>query len=115
MQAILITKDLLLGSQIAGSAKAAGCELTEVASADQLRAALANTQATHIVIDLTCTGIRDELATLVPKLKSADSPPTVIAYGPHVQEGALAAATSAGCDRVLTRGQLSRELNTLFA
>lgn len=115
MHAILITKDLLLGSQIAGAAKAAGCELTEVPSAERLRAVIANTPATHVVIDLTCAGVRDDLATLVPELKSADSPATVIAYGPHVQEGALNAASSAGCDRVLTKGQLSRELNTLFA
>ncbi len=115
MRAILITKDLLLGSQIAGAARDSGCELTEVPSADRLRAVIANSPTTHVIIDLTCSGIRDELATLVPELKSADSSPTVIAYGPHVQEGALAAATSAGCDRVLTRGQLSRELSTLFA
>ena len=116
MNALLLTRDLLLGSQINGAAGAAGCEIREVLSPNSLRKALAEeASVTHIVIDLTCPGVREELAELVPELKAGDSPPKVIAYGPHVQAGNLDAAMKAGCDRVLTRGQLHSELSTIFA
>ena len=114
MRVLLLTKDLLLGSQINGAASAAGCDVQEVLSANSLRKAIDQEPAKFIVIDLTCPGVRDELGELVPHLKSQPSPPTVIAYGPHVQEGALATASEAGCDRVMTRGQLHRELGSLF-
>lgn len=114
MRVLLLTKDLLLGSQINGAATASGCDVQEVLSADSLRKAIDQEAAQFVVLDLTCAGVRDELGELVPFLKSQSSPPTVIAYGPHVQEGALATAEEAGCDRVMTRGQLHRELDRLF-
>jgi hypothetical protein len=35
----------------------------------------------------------------------------VLAFGPHVHEASLAAARAAGCDEVVTRGEIERRLD----
>jgi hypothetical protein len=44
-----------------------------------------------------------------------NSPLAILAYGPHVHEDRLAAARAAGCDAVVSRGQLDREADSLLA
>ncbi len=38
----------------------------------------------------------------------------LVAFGPHIQETSLQRASAAGCDRVLTRGQLDQQLHPLL-
>ena len=61
-----------------------------------------------VLVDLSMPGLDLDVIT---KLRSCEPAPlAIIAYGPHVAEGRLAAAREAGCDRVLTRGQAHREM-----
>jgi hypothetical protein len=65
-----------------------------------------------VVVDLTLFPL--DLATLVAKLKTAhDGRSTIVAFGPHVHEGRLAAAAEAGCDEVLSRGQFFAQLDAI--
>ncbi len=120
MTILLLTRDLLFGSQIAGAAQAAGYSLRDVASGEGLHDALGELVESGgaldgVLIDLTCPGLRDGLAEWVGAVRAVDSSVRIVAYGPHVQEGLLAGAQQAGCDQVLTRGQLHRSLAAGFA
>ena len=55
-----------------------------------------------VVVDLS----RPDALDAVRALRSAGSTARVVAYGSHVDRERLAAARSAGCDRVLARSTL---------
>ncbi len=67
-----------------------------------------------VVIDLTIRAF--DPRHWVPLFRQAVNPPSaILAYGPHVQEGLLAAATEAGCDEVFTRGQFNARMDEILA
>lgn len=108
----ILSSDLFFFSQLEGAARAQGYTVVQCADAAALLAA-ANHNLRFVLIDLKTPGT--DLAELVPAVREAAAPTaTVIAYGPHVQAAAIEAAQSAGCDQVLTQGQLHRILNQLF-
>jgi hypothetical protein len=39
----------------------------------------------------------------------------IVAYAPHVHEDRLRAATEAGCNEVLSRGQFDRQMDDILA
>ncbi len=65
------------------------------------------------LIDLSLD--RLNLPAAVKAIKSGAPEARVIAYGPHVDEAALADAHEAGCDQVLTRGQFNKQYAELLA
>ena len=114
MSAILLTADLACSSKAAGAAARAGVELATAMSVAALLDKLASRPAELVLLDLTAPGL--DLAELVGRIKSsANPPPAVIAFGPHVHEAKLAAAAEAGCDEVLARGQFYAQLERLLA
>jgi DNA-binding NarL/FixJ family response regulator len=108
----VLSGDLFLFSRLEGAAKAKGYAVVQCGDKTALLAA-ANNDVRFVLIDLKTPAI--DLAELVPAVrKAADTPPRVIAYGPHVHAAAIQVAQAAGCDQVLTQGQLHRDLNQLF-
>jgi DNA-binding NarL/FixJ family response regulator len=103
MSASLLTTDLMTASKAQGAALRAGCTLRTAANVDMLVGQAAEPGTRLVIVDLTVPGV--ELADLVPRLRSLESRPTILAFGPHVHEGRLQAATEAGCDLVVSRGQ----------
>ncbi|HEV2968407.1 MAG TPA: hypothetical protein VGY55_00370 [Pirellulales bacterium] len=82
-----------------------------VALSEQVAAAEA---PPFVLLDLNVPGL--DPRQLVPDLRAAASPPrAIVAYGPHVHEDRLAAATAAGCDEVLTRGQFNARMDEVLA
>ncbi len=65
------------------------------------------------LIDLSLD--RLNLRAAVAAIKAGAPAAQVIAYGPHVDEAALADAKEAGCDQVLTRGQFNKQYAELLA
>ena len=66
-----------------------------------------------LIVDLSMPTV--DITELVKRLRSnATVPPRVIAFGPHVHEERLAAARSAGCDVVLSRGQFFGQLEAIL-
>ncbi|MEM7317007.1 MAG: hypothetical protein AAF497_28070 [Planctomycetota bacterium] len=113
MKVIFFTQDLMFSGRIASAASAAGAELEEVMNAEVLLDSAAN-GCDLVILDLATSSVVASLQDVVPKLKSLEQPPTVLAYGPHVQESNLELARESGCDQVMSRGQFNSSLGQLF-
>ena len=108
---LLLCGDLFFSTQLRSAAERAGWRSAMQLSA-QAAAAVANTDGVQaIVVDLELNGL--DISEFVLALGEADRPP-VIAFGPHVQETRLQAAVEAGCDQVLSRGQISSSLQQIL-
>lgn len=97
----------MFSSQATGAAKSAGLEPQTIGQPGQVE----SRDRCVVVLDLTNPGM--DIAATVASLKEHDSS-TIVAVGPHVHEAKLTAATEAGCDHVITKGQASRELASLL-
>jgi DNA-binding NarL/FixJ family response regulator len=65
-----------------------------------------------VLVDLTLDGVN--LPAVVTAVRAAAPLARVVAYGPHVDQAALADAADAGCDQVLSRGQFDRDYRALI-
>ena len=110
---ILVTKDLFFVPHFSSAATRAGVEMLTVFNLDSPK--LAELDASSIrtcVIDLaqnSAAGVLDAVQQLRARFPAA----RIAAFGPHVQAGLLTAARDAGCDQVLTRGQLNAQIDEL--
>ncbi len=108
---VLLTTDLLLASRIQGAASGAGIALQTVLSVDQCATTCGTEQVTGLLLDLEHPGLNlSELWQRIPRREQC----WVVATGPHVQTERLAAARTAGCDEVLSRGRLDRDLSDVL-
>ena len=112
MPALLISTDLMAISAADGAARHTGVELQSAKPADAL-ARCGELLPSLIAIDLTAP--IDDLAALVQGLNQATPAATLLAFGPHVHEGRLAAAREAGCDAVISRGEFHKRFGALLA
>jgi DNA-binding response OmpR family regulator len=104
VRAILLTRDLMCSSQVSGAAARAGLEMKTASTAAVCLESAAADSPGIVILDLNTSGF--EPGDLVGQLRALPEPPrAIIAFGPHVHEARLAAATAAGCDAVLSRGQ----------
>src|SRR5439155_10767844 len=109
---LFLSSDLMFSSRVVSAAKAHGVAISLVAD----QAALADQVAADCrlaLIDLSLD--RLNLPAAVNVIKTGAPQAQVIAYGPHVDEGALADANDAGCDQVVTRGQFNQQYGELPA
>ncbi|MEZ6137157.1 MAG: hypothetical protein R3C53_19890 [Pirellulaceae bacterium] len=112
---VFLTKDLFFVPVLQSAAARQGVELTALFGLNSPKAAeLDGGSVTACVIDLAGTDV-PEIAGVVSELRSRYPAAQVAAFGPHVQTGRLDAAQAAGCDQVLTRGQLNNQLDRLIA
>jgi DNA-binding NarL/FixJ family response regulator len=103
---VALVADLLFTARVRGVAP-------EARTAQSLPALLSAVgPATRLV--LVDVQARDAVEA-VKRVKERAPTARVVAFGPHVAEGALAAVREAGADRVMPRGQFVRELAGLVA
>lgn len=102
MSVVVLSSDLATGSQIHAAAKQAGAPCATARGPKSLAEKAAGSKL--VLIDLTTPQL--DLPEIVASLKAMESPPAVVAFGPHVHTQQLQAAKDAGCDAVLTRGQM---------
>jgi CheY-like chemotaxis protein len=115
MGILFLTTDLMFSSRVAGAAARAGMTMRTVGSAAALLEQVAAVEAPPFVL-LDLNMLEFDPRQLVPALRAASNPPrAIVAYGPHVHEDRLAAATAAGCDEVLTRGQFNARMDDVLA
>ena len=95
-----------------GAAGRAGVPFEIVSTPDSLVVRAESSGAKLVVLDLNVAGLN--LGELVLRLKQLPTSPTVAAFGPHVQEGRLAAAAEAGCDLVMPRGQFHAQVDEIL-
>ena len=113
MTILLFSRDLLASSSLTGAAQASGHSLESIASLEALVKRLEQANVQLIVVDLAAPGC--DIGAIVQSAHAVvKNPPTVIAFGPHVHKDRLEAATQAGCDEVLSRGQFFRTPSEIF-
>ncbi len=109
---LLLSKDLMITSRVAGVAKQQGvaCQIAE--SVEELLET-SPPESCWAILDLECPSL--ELPAAVQSLQDLQPRPgRIIAFGPHVKTQLLEAARRAGCDLVLTRGQFDRQITNLL-
>jgi hypothetical protein len=109
---LFLSSDLMFSSRVMGAAKAHGVAILQVAD----QAALADkivADCRLALIDLSLDPLN--LPAAVRAIRAGSPGAQIIAYGPHVDEAALADAKEAGCDQVLTRGQFNKQYAELLA
>lgn len=108
---VLVSGDLMLGARVEGAARQCGLTMVTVAGQAQAIAASRN-ECQAVLIDLRAPGIN--VSELVDGLRQETAGLSIVACGPHVHEQRLDEARRAGCDLVVTRGQLDREAEAIF-
>jgi CheY-like chemotaxis protein len=109
---LLVCGDLFFGTKLRSEIESAGLavELEPLPERALAKAPLGRYQS--IVIDLESPGLN--LPALLAALP-ADHRPKVIAFGPHVHKERLESARAAGCDQVLSRGQIAASIREVVS
>jgi len=100
---IALVPDLLFASRISSLAKSNARSLSIASSLAELRQLLANHRPRLVIVDLSARGV--DVAAAIGAAKAANVP-TVVAFGPHKDLAARAAALDAGADRWVTNQRL---------
>ena len=103
--AILFSGDLFIRSQVEAQV-APDLELHQVAQASALETQCTELEPSWLLIDLGGPPLD---WTAIMRVRESRPGLKVAAFGPHVQTARLAEAKEAGCDLVLTRGQMLKE------
>lgn len=111
---LLLTKDLFFVPIVRTAAAKLGVEVAVVLSieSDKLQT-LPTESVTAWVVDLNSVTLED-LPSVVDNLSQRFPTAKRVAFGPHVQEQRLQAARDAGCQQVLSRGQLDSQIDRLI-
>lgn len=109
---VLLIPDLFFSVKVADAARMLGYPTREVANAESLTAAVREGAAGVVLDTHERSGWQDAVQTLKADPATAQVP--ILAFGSHVDVAASRAAVAAGCDRLVTRGKLARELPELL-
>ncbi|HVJ68075.1 MAG TPA: hypothetical protein VM510_08840 [Caulifigura sp.] len=101
---LVICSDLFFSTQVANMVRQAGFDAVLEMQPARSAALLASGCWAGVVVDVEASGL--DIAALMASLGEPPRP-HVVAFGPHVHTERLAAAKAAGCDAILTRGQIS--------
>jgi len=111
---VLLTKDLFFVPTVRQAAERAGYSLvTTIAAQSDSLDQLASSDAAAWVIDLNAIPL-DDIAGVIGAWSERFPHALRVAYAPHVQTARLAAASQAGCQHVLSRGQLNTQLERIL-
>jgi DNA-binding NarL/FixJ family response regulator len=102
---LVISTDLLFADSLCQRAKAQG-KLLEMRSLESAKDFPDSHEVSILLVDLSSLGAKvvDAIAAFKNQFPNA----RITAFGPHVHEGLLQSAMEAGCDEVLTRGQMNQ-------
>jgi len=107
---LLLSDDLLDGSRVTATARAAGFEVRQVRSVDALMACGRAEAPSCVLVDLHNPAL--DVAALVREVSSLFPRPRLVGYGSHVDAARLRAARQAGCDEVMPRSQFFEVLES---
>src|SRR5262245_59277736 len=106
---VLVSGDLMVMSRVQGAARKSGLAMATASGNDVAM----DGDCAVVLIDLRNPGL--DVAELVASLRYQPTKPAIVAFGPHVHEASLETAREAGCDMVVTRGQLERDIEAILA
>lgn len=107
---VFLTSDLMFSSQVLGAANRLGLKVQFVAGSDL--AGKLSSECRLVLVDLSLPGLK--LTEAIAAVRATAPAAQIVAYGPHVNEQALAAAEAAGADLVLSRGQFHKQYAELL-
>ncbi len=103
--------DLLWATKVKSTADSLGIPCRPARTLEMLDARLADSQVKALILDLEAGPVTMELLAHIRKLPATpERQIRVVAFGPHVEVGALREAAAAGAESVLTRGAFSARL-----
>lgn len=105
MKIAILTTDLMFSLRVVAAGKALGRDVRVVAGVEQTATKLAP-EAELVFLDLVGCGAAPDVA--LAGVRQAAPRARVVAFGPHVDEQLLAAASAAGCDQVISRGEFQK-------
>lgn len=109
MQIVLLSTDLMLVAAAHGAASRHDAKLVVASNCRDALTACADAATRLLAIDLRTPGI--DIGAFMTDLRAAAAAPIhVIASAPHVHEASLEQAKRAGCDEVVSRGEVERRL-----
>ena len=108
---LFVSDDVFFWARVAAAAKAAGRDASRVGDDAGMEAALAAGGVVRVLFDLSTRAV--DPVTCASRWKATTPPPELVAFGSHVNEGALAAAKAAGFDQVMANSRFQRELALL--
>jgi DNA-binding response OmpR family regulator len=108
MHVLLLSSDLMLVSSVDGVARRHGAKLTTIGSLAQLAEFAVDEGPLVAALDLRLPQL--DLPETVAALRKVGVA-YILAGGPHVLEQLLAAASEAGCDETVARGQFEMRLD----
>jgi DNA-binding NarL/FixJ family response regulator len=106
---LLLSRDLIFTSKVAGTAKALGYHVAVAGSAEAATSLIEQTRPKVVFVDLAAGDFVGPGA-LSDYKRRAPAETTFIAFGSHVDTESLTAAREAGCDLVLPRSRFTAEL-----
>lgn len=109
---LFVSDDLFFWARVDALARAAGREARRVDDEAGMERAFREAGVDRVIADLGARGV--DVLAWAPRWKSVDPAPELIAFGSHVDDAALAAARSAGFDRVMPNSRFNREVAELI-
>jgi DNA-binding NtrC family response regulator len=106
---LVLTDDLLFGSNVQGMLAAAGHEAELVGDEDGLRAALLREPADVVVADLTVNELERVQSVRELREEGMTGRARVLGYYSHVEPGVRELAEGDGFDLVVPRSRMARE------
>jgi hypothetical protein len=110
---LLLCRDLIFTTKVTGTAQALGYHIQVAGDARSAQSVIESLCPRVIFIDLTA-GELVSLQALSDYFKLAGPDVWFVAFGPHVEEEALATAKAAGCQVVLPRSKFAGDLPRLM-
>lgn len=113
MMLLLLSQDLMITARVETAARQYGLIIKTVGTAITAIELVSRDECRLLLVDLRLPGL--EIASFVQAVRDGgEAHVPIIACAPHVHEAKLSAAREAGCDAVITRGQLDRELEDVI-
>lgn len=110
---VLLSRDLMFTVKITGTAQELGHKVQVAGDAESASALIREQRPKAVFVDLAAGPlVSAETLQALQAVAGPDVP--FIAFGSHVDTGALAAARAAGCDPVMPRSKFSAELPALI-
>ena len=113
-RALVLTADLLFGSNVQGMLAAVGQEVELVADASGLRDALVAEAPAVVIVDLTDEALQGVQTVTEMREEHLLAGISVVGYYSHVEPGVRELALAEGFDLVVPRSRMARECPQLI-
>ena len=114
MTTLLLSDDLMLGSQVSAAAQQCGQTVITAPNLEALLSQCTKQDVRQVILDLNVASLQADVA--LPQLKEACPTGTIfMVVAPHVHTAKIESAQKAGFDRVLTRGQFHASMQEILA